>query len=407
MWSLNKKVDILVNILIFQIALNYLHYGQLLLIPLCFILFADNGFRFKVNSWFTFIVLCLFGLSFFVFSFKMGFYAVMGFTLPMVYYAGSNVKKTDEDSIKNLIYLIVLGMCVHLILNFGIDIYMKGIKVFDKFTFYDIWTRDVIAPTITAVNYTIPLALFYYVSFYEKSQKLKFIYFALIVIIMVYDISLGRRTPVMMFGVSVACSLFLDLFILKGKRKIPRSLIILALLFVTVVLILMAIVRFDLFGLRAKLQSITIIYKFVLYGIDAERLEIFINAVKLAPDHLWGGQEISAAMDIAVHDVWMDTFDYAGIVPFVFFVIYTVFYIKNCLSLFMKKDLSSSYKLLIITFFVCTGVQMMLEPIMTSSTIFLICTMLTGTVFEKQAKTLGVQSYRFQKEYLPGNNAYQ
>ena len=123
----------------------------------------------------------------------------------------------------------------------------------------------------------------------------------------------------------------------------------------------------------------------ICYGLDAERLEIFINAVKLAPYHLWGGQGISAAMDIAVHDLWMDTYDYAGIVPFVFLFIYTVIYIKNCLSLFKSRKLDGSYKLMIITFFICTGVQMMIEPIMTSSTIFLICTMLIGTVFEKEA----------------------
>lgn len=388
MWSLNKKVDILVNILIFLIALNFLHYGQLLLIPLCLILFIDNGFRFKVNSWFTFIVLCLFGLSFFAFSFKMGFYAVMGFTLPMVYYVGSNVKKTDEDSIKNLIYLIVLGMCVHLILNFGIDIYMKGIKVFDKFTFYDIWTRDTIAPTITAVHFTIPLALFYYVSFYEKNNRFKYLYIVFLIIIMIYDISLGRRTPILMFGISVITSLFLDLFVLKGKKRIPKSIIIIGICLLVVVLSLVIIINFNLFGLRHSLESITIIYKFVLYGLDAERLEIFFNAIRLAPEHLWGGQEISTIMDIQVHDIWMDIYDYAGVVPCVLFVVYTVMYIKNCLTLFTRKELSSSYKLLIITFFVCTGVQMMLEPIITSSTIFLICTILTGTVFEKQAKTL-------------------
>lgn len=390
MWSNNKKVDILVNILIFLVAVNFLHYGQLILIPVCLILFIDNKFKFKVNNWITFIVLCLFGISFFAFSLKMGFYAVMGFTLPMVYYIGSNIKKTDEESVKKLIYLIALGMFVHLVLNFGMDIYMKGVKVFDKFTFYDIWTRDVIAPTITSVHYTIPLAIFYYVAFYEKNKKIRYLYFVLLVIIMIYDISLGRRTPIMMFGISVVVALFLDLFVFKEKKRIPRPIIVITLCFFAVVLFLMAIIKFDLFGLRNSLESITIIYKFVLYGLDAERLEIFINAVKLAPYHLWGGQGISAAMDIAVHDLWMDTYDYAGIVPFVFLVIYTVIYIKNCLSLFKSRKLGGSYKLMIITFFICTGVQMMIEPIMTSSTIFLICTMLIGTVFEKEAKTLDV-----------------
>ncbi|MBQ2582778.1 MAG: hypothetical protein II577_02635, partial [Erysipelotrichaceae bacterium] len=91
-WSENKVINLAVNVLLFLIGINFLHYGQLILPVICLLLFIDNKLQFKVNSPMTFIVLCLFAISFYAFSYKMGFYSVMGFTLPMAYYIGSNIK---------------------------------------------------------------------------------------------------------------------------------------------------------------------------------------------------------------------------------------------------------------------------------------------------------------------------
>ena len=70
-----------------------------------------------MNSPMTFIVLCLFAVSFYAFSYKMGFYSVMGFTLPMAYYIGSNIKDPSEENIKKIIYLFAISMGIHVILN--------------------------------------------------------------------------------------------------------------------------------------------------------------------------------------------------------------------------------------------------------------------------------------------------
>ncbi|MDY5653791.1 MAG: hypothetical protein SPK79_08700, partial [Erysipelotrichaceae bacterium] len=104
----------IVNVLIFCIALNIFHLGQLILPLICLILFIDRKFKFEVSSKIVFIILCLFALTFFGFSFKLGFYSVMGFCLPMAYYIGQNLNRS-EDNIKKLIYIIALGMGVHVL----------------------------------------------------------------------------------------------------------------------------------------------------------------------------------------------------------------------------------------------------------------------------------------------------
>ena len=60
MWSNNKKVDALVNILIFLVTINFFHYGQFILPVICLILFIDKKFKFKVNNIKLFVLLCLF-----------------------------------------------------------------------------------------------------------------------------------------------------------------------------------------------------------------------------------------------------------------------------------------------------------------------------------------------------------
>ncbi|MBR4422507.1 MAG: hypothetical protein IKS69_08235, partial [Erysipelotrichaceae bacterium] len=115
-WSDNKYIDIIINVLLFLTGINFLHYGQLILPIICFILFIDRKLVFKVNSPLTFIVLCLFAVSFYAFS-KKDFYCVMGFTCPMAYYIGSNILYPTEKNLKKIIYLLALSMGFHVILS--------------------------------------------------------------------------------------------------------------------------------------------------------------------------------------------------------------------------------------------------------------------------------------------------
>ena len=70
MFSLKEHTDSTIIALLFLVAINFLHIGQLLLPIICLYIFIDSKCKIKVNNWFTFILLCLFGISFFVFSYK-------------------------------------------------------------------------------------------------------------------------------------------------------------------------------------------------------------------------------------------------------------------------------------------------------------------------------------------------
>ena len=116
-WSENKYINLTINVLLFLLGINFMHIGQLFLPIVCFLIFVDRKFRFKVNDPKIFIILCLFAIGFYAFSYQLGFYCVMGFTLPMAYYIGSNMYEPDEDKIRKIIYLFALAMGLHVVLN--------------------------------------------------------------------------------------------------------------------------------------------------------------------------------------------------------------------------------------------------------------------------------------------------
>ena len=102
-WSNKKTINTIINVLLFLLATNFLHYGQLFLPLICLIIFIDNKCKFRVNSYFIFSILCLLSISIFIFAGDLGFYRVIGFCFPMAYYIGSNMRTKNENAFKELI----------------------------------------------------------------------------------------------------------------------------------------------------------------------------------------------------------------------------------------------------------------------------------------------------------------
>ena len=369
MWSDNKKLDLIVNVLIFCIALNIFHLGQLILPLICLILFIDRKFKFEVSSKIVFIILCLFALTFFGFSFKLGFYSVMGFCLPMAYYIGQNLNRS-EDNIKKLIYIIALGMGVHVLLNMAYDFSIYGTELFRHTSHYDIWTKSEATLTAMAANYMFMIGVIYYVIFKEKKLSIKIGFSLIFVIMMIYNMTIGRRTPILMLGICFVLCFVSDFFIYGGNKKLMRNILIAIL---GIMLICAFVWVTDFMGIKTRIYYLPFLVKFRTYGFSSGRLEILFDGIKLMPKHLWGGQEISTILDIELHDLWTDIFDYAGVIPFGLMAVYTVIQVTMFVKILRNKKISSSFKVLLTGVFTACFLQAMLEPLMTGSSILLIC----------------------------------
>lgn len=378
MWSKNRTVDITVNILLFCVGLNIFHYGQALLPIICLIIFINNRFKLNINNMTVFIILCAFGLSFFAFSYKLGFYGIVGLCLPMAYYIGSNLKEKSEKNVIKVIYILALGMAFHVILNFGYELILLGSSTFNKIHHYDIWTRKHISSTGTAINYTFLIGVIYYSIFYEKNKLLKYLTIVSFVILFIYNFALGRRTPILMLLISIAISYVLDIYIYKSRKVNKKLIKIIGIVIVSVIACVVMLYVININDFRTKFIFINLILKFYNFGLNPERLQIFLNGVSLMPKHLWGGQYISKILDSQIHDLWMDTYDYAGIVPFILLIVYSILSIKD-IVLTINNRINN--KCLFIVLFLCILMQMLLEPVITGSSIFLISTILIISSF--------------------------
>lgn len=96
----------------------------------------------------------------------------------------------------------------------------------------------------------------------------------------------------------------------------------------------------------------------------------------MMPLYLWGGQNISGILEIQIHDLWLDIYDYAGIVPFILMIVFTIFEAISFIKLLLNKKINNNFKLLLIGVYTSCLLQAMLEPLMTGASIFLICMIL-------------------------------
>ena len=381
-WSNNKYVNITICILLFLLGINFMHYGQLLLPIICLIIFIDNKLHFKVNNKITFVVLCLFAVSFFAFSYEQGFYCVMGFCLPMAYYIGSNIKEVYEDNIKKVIYLVAFGMICHVLLNFGYEIVRNGMHLFYSSSHYDIWSLDKVSATAIVIN-TVPLISFiYYLFFYEKNKTIKWLFIICLTICIIYNIGLGQRTMYLMIALSIVVSYFADTIILKNK-KINKKILFTIIAIIILIAGIFAFFYISNVDFRNRINSIRIFAKFSYYGFSTNRITILLDTIKLMPYHLWGGNEISSILGIMPHDLLLDVYDYAGIITVLLLIIQIIIFVIAFIKIIRDNDISKKNKTLIISLFICIAAQCALEPVMSGASLFLIIVILFEALVER------------------------
>lgn len=381
-WSNNKYIEITINVLLFMLGINFMHLGQFVLPLICLLLFIDRRFKFEVNSVKIFVVLCLFALSFFIFSYKLGFYSVMGFTLPMSYYIGSNMYECNVKNTKYLVYILAVSMASYLVLNFFYELsFLDFSYLIVKVRHEDVWTGQIIRSTLMGLYSYIMIATIPYVMFEEKKIFIKISYLVLFSIIMIYNISLARRT--MLLVIAVSFLLWFLFAYIKKPKDIFKVLVIIVTVGIVFLLIIWTICKFNLFGIFDLIRRTSLYQKFVGYGLSSDRINYLLEGITLAPKHLWGGQEISNIIGIQIHDLWSDIYDYSGIFSWLFVVIYTCFNLLSIIRITKNKKINKRCRIMFTAIYIVSLIAFCLEPIMTSSSIYMIVYVLFMSCMEK------------------------
>ena len=79
---------------------------------------------------------------------------------------------------------------------------------------------------------------------------------------------------------------------------------------------------------------------------------------------MWGGENINTLFGHRAHDLYLDTYDEAGLIALITIAIYIICSLSRMVKCLKCKSLSTQVKLLIACVYVACNIQFWLEPIL-------------------------------------------
>lgn len=367
MGKIKVKLTISVNkfviLILFLFALDLFDLSGMLIVLSALIFLVFNAPRIKIDA--NAVILLLF--SFFYFSSVLIFEgasvdSVIKFLiLPWACYVlGYNLDLREEGmSVTRLIVILAIGFFIHGFLNFLVSAQIYGIDLNSNFRHaYDFWQQRQISVTTAALYYS-PLSVLAigFVCFVKKPAY-KIISLIIIAVTLYMSLIYQNRT---LFVVSLIV-LITDLIMvvhfsnLSSNGKVKTFLLIIA-----VALLLLIIWVLDIGGLRTIFEESRLFSRFreaqdrtTIWGSF-----LFGDAWKYP---FGGNQAVLYRNKEYVHNLWLDTFRRAGVIPFLLLTFFTV---RGGISVAkMKRDIPGESKNLIVTFFLGMVLIFFFEPIL-------------------------------------------
>ncbi len=363
----NDHYPLIILIILFCAMMNVFLVGVYLILSIIVIDVIKNKIIIVPRQM---VALFFFAVSYFMVVVVQGtniISAVKIFICPFVwmcFYRFANNKSLH--SIAKLILVMALGMAIHGVLNFAYNSVM-GVDL-TKGEGYDIWSRKLSSTTGQAVNFTLFVAVFFWILNFKKTS-LVVPSIILMVFALLYDINLGGRTFLILIFVSFV--LYLIMYMFLGGINI-KNIGKWVFIFSIVAVVLIAIIYMynnNIFGLKDWYRDSYLFDRLtnqdganIKGNSRFERKRLYIvNAHK----YLFGGNYLSNKEGIGhAHDLWLDAYDEAGIVPCVFLVYYTIVSIKRFLTVAFSKRLTVSYRILFLSIVVVLMLQFFVEPIL-------------------------------------------
>ena len=384
MFSEKNFTSRMIYILLFLFSLNVFNQSSLILAAL-FILIAilDRGKLYIPANDTVFFVLMFFAAVFFVFSTQNGLNAgISAIGCPMAYYIGLRVQNEQmemaqaENRLKSVTMLLVAGMTCHAVVNFLYEMVRFG-GINSGGTHYDFFSLGAKTSATGAATY---LTLFSGVIFYlivESNSVKKWVAgILLIVIAFAYDMILGGRTFFALTGVSFVLSMIV--YIWGQKDDIKKMKAIGKLILIVFVLGIAAIAVYIKYqNTITKIFESTYLFHRISYANISQSQDLFSffkssdrgnvrnQYIALMFDYPWGGRKVLSKVGFYAHELWLDVFDSAGIIPFVLIWIVTMQITFSNLKYVLNKKVPIENRVLIIGITVSVTVQFFFEPVLT------------------------------------------
>lgn len=293
------------------------------------------------------------------------------FTYPLCYMVGislfsagakkSNNLLRDEKRTAWIIYVTASGVLLHFILNRIIN---HGI---DSRNVIDFWTRQDMSATGQATMACLMIAVAVAFLFSKVKRTKKVIAILSLLIILEYNIILAGRTIFMLFLIEFGVALLYLIYENRKKRIRGKSIKIFLIIAICIGVFLL-LYNNNFLELKETFESSNFYERF--YGgrhsqdiEDDSRMEHKMYYIEHFWESMFGGEKLRAVYGHHAHDLYLDTYDEAGIFALIFIVFYIVKSFGRAIRCARNKNLTFEIRLLILCVYVVVNVQFWLEPI--------------------------------------------
>lgn len=287
--------------------------------------------------------------------------------IPIAVLVGCKMKGCTPEKICFYIVFIAFFMALHAMLNMAYNYSQLGILAIAERTAYDFWTQDISASTGQASKLTPFIACSFYLIFYNKNMALRILSIILLFATIMFDLGLAGRSALVLLLFSIVLSYLIGTVRAKKAGSSAKVLMFVAL---AVAALIMAY-SINLFGIQEILEESSFNQRFnspsgqnINEDDRTRRKLIFLSHLF---DYPFGGQHLCYDLNVGhAHDLWLDTFDMAGLLPLFLLIGYTISSIFRAYR-FYKRPVNPYIATLVLTFFIIMNIQFCLEPIIEGS----------------------------------------
>ncbi|WP_296059661.1 hypothetical protein [uncultured Ellagibacter sp.] len=288
------------------------------------------------------------------------------------------------------VLLICFGFAAHGMLNFVANI-LSGTG--GNGQCIDFWTRSYSAATAQAILFTPLIAIMWAVLLAKRKRLLKIVTLAVMVAALYYDFMLGGRSFFVLMALSGLVLLAIKLC--NVNKSIFDATKSAALIFILCVVVF-ALYQADFLSLKSSFETSYMAHRFSYQGVgDDDRSQRWLYYIAHFSEGILGGNVIGTTSGYGyAHNLWLDTFDEAGLLPLVLLVLITVQSIAKTIQVASRSDVFEQS--IILSFLIILMTQFFVEPIMQGSPLLFMAFAYFCGLFDRESNRLTKANTRLE-----------
>lgn len=364
----NKRVftglQPVILIFLFLMALNFQNRFYYLTFGAMALLFVVQTMRLSVHQIVFAPILLATALCIFSNQAHTALTTIKMFSYPICVLLGYNLVssstlETRERQLRIILICLAWGSFSHYVLN------MIHNWNSDTRNTVDFWTQTILSATGQAALACPMIGVASAVVFTTKKNWIKTLYIAVLAVIVYYNLVLAGRTIFVLMAVGLLIGFFSNFRSMKRATKKLKFVIGVA----VVVVVMSWTIRANAFNIQAVFAESNFFSRFLENNVEGSiledsRMEYKLEFLKRMMDHPWGGQHILNEIGHYAHDVFLDTYDEAGVFALLAVILILADVLKKMVKICKSGQVSYETKSLLLCFVCVVFLEFIVEPIL-------------------------------------------